>query len=52
MDRLDPKKLCVYRLFREHCTLVNGAFIKDLKKLDRNIKDIIILDVIEIFYLE
>jgi RNA polymerase II subunit A small phosphatase-like protein len=46
MDRLDPKRLCSYRLFREHCTLINNAFVKDLKKLDRNLKDIIILDVI------
>ena len=47
MDKLDPKNLCTYRLFREHCTLINNAFVKDLKKLDRNLKDIIILDVIK-----
>ena len=46
MDKLDPRRLISYRLFREHCTLVNGAFLKDLSKLDRNMKDVIILDVI------
>ncbi len=46
MDKLDPKRLCTYRLFREHCTLINNAFVKDLKKLDRNLKDTIILDVL------
>lgn len=45
MDKLDPKRLCAYRLFREHCTMVNNSFVKDLKRLDRDLKDIIILDV-------
>jgi len=45
VDRLDPKQYCFFRLFREHCTMVNGAFVKDLKRLDRDLKDVIILDV-------
>lgn len=45
VDRLDPKKYCFFRLFREHCTMVNGAFVKDLKRIDRDLKDVIILDV-------
>jgi TFIIF-interacting CTD phosphatase-like protein len=46
MDKLDPLRLIPYRLFRQHCTMVNGGFVKDLTKLDRNMKDIIILDVV------
>jgi RNA polymerase II subunit A small phosphatase-like protein len=45
VDRLDPKGVCYFRLFREHCTMINGAFVKDLKRLDRDLKDVIILDV-------
>ena len=44
LDIIDPKKVCSYRLFRDHCTLINGIFIKELKRLNRNIKDIIIVD--------
>ena len=33
-----------FRLFREHCTLINTAFVKDLSLLGRDFKDIIILD--------
>lgn len=50
VDRLDPKGYCFFRLFREHCTMINGAFVKDLKRLDRDLKDVIILDVI--YYLK
>jgi TFIIF-interacting CTD phosphatase-like protein len=45
MDRLDPRRLCTSRLFREHCTVMSNTFVKDLRKLDRDMKDIIILDV-------
>jgi TFIIF-interacting CTD phosphatase-like protein len=45
MDRLDPRGLCSSRLFRQHCTVMNNSFVKDLRKLDRDLKDIIILDV-------
>ena len=50
VDRLDPKRVCYFRLFREHCTMINGAFVKDLKRLDRDMKDIIILDVYKLEY--
>ena len=44
LDIIDPKKVCSYRLYRDHCTLINGIFVKELKRLNRNIKDIIIVD--------
>ena len=44
LDILDKEKNIQYRLYRDHCNFVNGVFIKDLKRLNRNLKDIIILD--------
>ena len=45
LDQLDPFKRISHRLFREHCTKTdNGLFIKDLNKLGRNLKDVIIID--------
>ena len=44
LDWLDPKNYCAYRLFREHCTYFNGIFVKDLSRLDRPLKDCMIID--------
>ena len=44
LDILDKEKNIKHRLFRDHCTYINGIFIKDLKKLNRNLKDLIIVD--------
>jgi TFIIF-interacting CTD phosphatase-like protein len=46
MDKLDPLRLVPYRLFRQHCSMANGGFVKDLTRLERNMKDMIILDVL------
>ena len=32
------------RLFREHCTYMNGVFTKDMTRIGRNPQDAIILD--------
>lgn len=50
IDQLDFKRTVNYRLFREHCTSVNGMFIKDMKKLGRDLKDVIIVDVSLIYF--
>ena len=44
MDILDKENKIKYRLTREHCTFINGIYIKELKKLNRNLKDLIIVD--------
>ena len=51
LDILDKDKNCSFRLFREHCTLLNSSFVKDLKKLGRNLKDVIIVDNSPMAYL-
>ena len=44
MDILDKEKIIKNRLYREHCTFLNGIYIKELKRLNRGLKDIIIVD--------
>ena len=51
MQNLDPDRMCSYLLFREHCTFFNNAFVKDLNRLGRPIKDVIIVDNSPVAYL-
>ena len=51
MQQLDPSNMCVYKLFREHCTYFNNAFVKDLTRLGRPMTDVIILDNSPVAYL-
>lgn len=44
INKLDVHNYADYRLFREHCTFINGAYVKDLSRLGRSLKDIIIID--------
>lgn len=46
IDLIDPLKRVSFRLFRENCVLAkNNKIVKYLKDLNRNLKDIILIDV-------
>ena len=51
LNKLDVNKKISFRLFRQHCNRINGGYLKDLKKVGRNLKDLIILDNNPISYL-
>lgn len=52
MDILDKSKCCSSRLFREHCTFYQEKYyVKDLSELNRDMKDVIIIDNSPIAYL-
>ena len=51
MVQLYPHNYCGYKLFREHCTFHNNSFVKDLTRLGRNMKDVIIVDNSPVAYL-
>lgn len=45
MHILDEKQQwCDSYLFREHCTYHNNTFVKDLTRLGRDMRDVIIID--------
>jgi len=54
IDILDPQGLCAWRLFRESCTqvLIQGTmnYVKDLSRLGRDIRHVIIVDNSPIAY--
>ena len=43
LDIIDKQGYCPFRLFREHCSLINTTFVKDLQRLGRDLKDIVIV---------
>lgn len=44
IDIIDKDRVCKYRLFREQCTLINNVYVKELKRLNRNMKNVVIVD--------
>ena len=44
LEILDKRKIIKYKLNRNHCLYYQGTYIKDLKVINRNIKDLIIID--------
>ena len=44
VNHLDKENVCACKLFREHCTYYNNSFVKDLTRLGRPMKDVIIVD--------
>ena len=50
IDLLDKYQVVQHRLFREHCTFYKGNFVKDLSRLGRDMKSVIIVDNSEASY--
>ncbi|CAI5733885.1 unnamed protein product [Hyaloperonospora brassicae] len=44
LDALDTERVLRYRLYREHCVQHNGAYVKDLSVLQRDMCQTIIVD--------
>ena len=44
INGIDPEKKIRYRLYRQHTTKIGNTFIKDLAKLGRDLKKVIIID--------
>jgi len=44
LDKLDIHNVIAHRLFRESCVIHGTAYVKDLRKLGRRLKDSIIVD--------
>lgn len=44
LDQLDKHNVCHWRLYREACTRLKQGYVKDLARLGRNLKNVIIID--------
>jgi RNA polymerase II subunit A small phosphatase-like protein len=45
LDRIDKRGCISHRLFREHCVMHRGAYVKDLARLGRDLTNVVIVDV-------
>ncbi|CAD8192693.1 unnamed protein product [Paramecium pentaurelia] len=50
MDFIDPNHIAIGRLYRDSCTPLQIGFTKNLNKLGRDLKEIIIIDNSEVSY--
>jgi len=44
LDMLDKERVITDRLFREHCVLYRGTYVKDLSKVGRKLKNQVFID--------
>ncbi|EPR62486.1 Dullard family phosphatase domain-containing protein [Toxoplasma gondii RUB] len=45
LAHLDPdRRLVHHRLYRQHCTMINGGYVKDLRLLGRDISRVVLAD--------
>ena len=45
LNYLDPeKKYISHRLYRQHCTLEKGFYLKDLRVVNRKLEDVVLVD--------
>lgn len=51
LDILDSERCVSYRLYKEHCTVLGKLTTKNLARLGRNLKDVIIVDNSPISYI-
>ena len=46
IDHIDKKKLIAHRLYRNNCLNLNKIYyLKDLRKLNRNLSQVVFIDV-------
>jgi len=50
LDKLDTHGVCHWRLYREACTRLAAGYVKDLSRLGRDLKNVIIIDNSPICY--
>ena len=44
MKNIDPTGIVKNLFYRDHCSIIDGYYVKDLDRLNRELKDVIIID--------